>query len=97
MADTTRVVTPEEIQVVTDKLGPAFDSLTEEECHVFMLVVEGAGDGSEVSGFSQNLSLGMETMGALSGGSGGAVAGEAQGLSWIRKSCRSSIVCCPKW
>lgn len=100
MADTSRVVTPEEIQVVTDKLGPAFDSLTEEECQVFMLVLEGASEGGEVSGFAQGLNLGMETLGALSASSGSsdsAVAGEAQALSWIRKKCRSSIVCCPKW
>ncbi len=99
MADTSREVTEEQVDAIADKLGPAFESLTEDEREVFALVMaQTDAEGPEVAGFAQGLSLGMETLGSLSyagssvaGGAGGAT--QAAALSWFR-NCSRRVDCC---
>lgn len=94
MADMDRTASTAEIDSIAEKLGPAFESLTDDEREVFALVMgKVAGADAEVSGFAQSLSLGMETLGSLNSpqmAAGGGAAAQGR-LSWFR-SCK--IDCC---
>lgn len=95
MESTDPRVTTDTIDAIGDKLGAAFDSLTDEEREIFSLVV--GGGAAEVSGFA-NMSLGMETLRGLDSAGVAAGGGSADAvrrpLSWFR-SCRYEQCCQP--
>jgi hypothetical protein len=102
MADDKTEITEEEVEGFKGKLLPVFNSLTEGEWKAFqMMVAQEAQEATdEVSGFAsgRGLSLGMETMQGLAGGSSAdAGAAAAKPLSIFRKCSSGKVDCCPCW